>query len=261
MALLAKQCWRLLQNPQSLFYRVFKARYFPNCSIMEATLGNNLSFLWQSILSGREVILKDLSWQNSDNGRTPLLIWSRTKTGSFAVQSAYVLLESEKRGSFSGECSNVQGLRWFWKKKWKLAIPGKIKHFLWHAYHESLPTFFNLYRRKINRSPYCVICKQNEDTTIHALWQCPLARNMWALVQGRVQKILNPAEEFSGFMQWIFRNFTSDALAEWAAMAWSIWNARNKMAYEDCQLSPALILSNGLSIMRDFKQAKTSLCL
>jgi hypothetical protein len=149
---------------------------------MEATLGNNPSFLWQSILSGREVILKGLSWQNSDNGRTPLPIWSRTKTGSFTVQSAYVLLESEKRGSFSGECSNVQGLRWFWKKKWKLAIPGKIKHFLWRAYHESLPTFFNLYRRKINRSLYCVICKQDEDTTIHALWQCPLARNTWALV-------------------------------------------------------------------------------
>ena len=62
MALLANQSWRLLQNPQSLFYRVFKARYFPNCSIMEATLGNNPSFLWWSILSGREVILKGLSW-------------------------------------------------------------------------------------------------------------------------------------------------------------------------------------------------------
>jgi hypothetical protein len=169
MALLAKQCWRLLQNPQSLFYRVFKAWYFPNCSIMEATLGNNPSFLWRSILSGREVILKGLSWRSSNNGRTPLPIWSRTKTGFFTVQLAYVLLESEKRGSFSGECSNVQGLRWFWKKTWKLAIPGKIKHFLWHAYHKSLPTFFNLYRRKINNNPYCVNCKQDEDTTIHAL--------------------------------------------------------------------------------------------
>uniref|UniRef100_A0A2N9I5I3 Reverse transcriptase domain-containing protein n=1 Tax=Fagus sylvatica TaxID=28930 RepID=A0A2N9I5I3_FAGSY len=253
MALLANQSWRLLQNPQSLFYRVFKARYFPNCSIMEATLGNNPSFLWRSILSGREVILKGLSWQNSDNGRTPLPIWLRLKTGSFTVQSAYVLLESEKRGSFSGECSNVQGLCWFWKKTWKLAIPRKIKHFLWRAYHEFLPTFFNLYWCKINSNPYSVICKQDEDTTIHALWQCPLARNTWALVQGRVQKIPNQAEEFSGFMQWIFRNFTSDALAEWAAVVWSIWNARNKMVYEDCQLPPALILSNGLSIVRDFK--------
>ena len=34
--LLAKQALPLLKNQDSLFYKVFKARFFPNCTIMEA---------------------------------------------------------------------------------------------------------------------------------------------------------------------------------------------------------------------------------
>ena len=42
-ALLAKQCWRLVSNPDSLWARVIKARYFPRCSFWEAKKGARAS--------------------------------------------------------------------------------------------------------------------------------------------------------------------------------------------------------------------------
>ena len=56
MTLLAKQAWRLLHDEGTLFYRIFKARFFPNCSFMEAKELATSSYAWKSILKGREVI-------------------------------------------------------------------------------------------------------------------------------------------------------------------------------------------------------------
>ncbi len=225
-ALLAKQCWRILQNPQSLFSRVFKARYFPTCSFLDAPLGSNPSFLWRSILSSREVLTKGLSWHHRD-GQLTRPIWSETKSGIFTVKSAYEMMEKECSRSTIGECSYTAETRWLWRKNWKLAIPGKVEHFIWRAYYNTLPTNHQLHRRKIRADPICLVCTQEEETTYHAFWKCPLARNVWALVPGRMQKISNQGGGFSMFMQWIFQQFSRDEVEEWAIIAWSIWNARN----------------------------------
>ena len=56
-SLLAKQAWRLLNEKTSLFYKVFKARFFPNSSIMEVANSRLGSYAWKSILKGRDVLL------------------------------------------------------------------------------------------------------------------------------------------------------------------------------------------------------------
>ncbi|XP_074337026.1 putative mitochondrial protein AtMg00310 [Apium graveolens] len=41
MAMLGKQGWRLVTNPNSLVGRVFKARYYPQGNFLDSGLGNN----------------------------------------------------------------------------------------------------------------------------------------------------------------------------------------------------------------------------
>lgn len=56
LAMLAKQAQWLIQQTHSLFYPVYKARYFPTYSFMDADLGNNPSFVWRSLLQAIELI-------------------------------------------------------------------------------------------------------------------------------------------------------------------------------------------------------------
>ena len=73
MALLAKQGWRLKQNPDSLSHRVFKAKYFAGCSFMEAQLGKKPSYVWRSIMAARETLEVGSRWIVG-NGRS-VKIW------------------------------------------------------------------------------------------------------------------------------------------------------------------------------------------
>ena len=63
LALLAKQAWKLVQKMDSLFYRIYKARYFPTTTFLDAEMGHNPSYVWRSLLSAREVILAGSKWQ------------------------------------------------------------------------------------------------------------------------------------------------------------------------------------------------------
>ena len=49
-AMLAKQYWKISQNPNSLLARTYKAKYFPYCSLQECTLKPHHSWFWKNII-------------------------------------------------------------------------------------------------------------------------------------------------------------------------------------------------------------------
>ena len=49
LAILAKQGWRILQNPESLMAKTLKARYFRRHTVLQANVDHLPSYIWRSI--------------------------------------------------------------------------------------------------------------------------------------------------------------------------------------------------------------------
>ena len=77
--------WRLLHDMDSLFYKVFKMKYFPNCSLFEAKSSSG-SFAWKSILWERHLIEKGARWRVGDGQSIRIFqdAWLPTESGKIS---------------------------------------------------------------------------------------------------------------------------------------------------------------------------------
>lgn len=69
-ALLAKQAWKLLNEPDSLLARVYEGMYFSSKSFLECGKGYRPSYAWRSINHGRELLVRGLLKSIGDGVKT-----------------------------------------------------------------------------------------------------------------------------------------------------------------------------------------------
>lgn len=69
LALLGKQIWHIITEPNSLLSRVFKSKYIPNCDVLNAIPKANASFTWKSIWAAKDLLCEVIRWRvgNGDN--------------------------------------------------------------------------------------------------------------------------------------------------------------------------------------------------
>jgi ribonuclease HI len=97
-ALLAKQCWQLWTSPDSLTAQIFKSKYYPNCSILEAQLGTKPSFSWRSIQGACKIVSDGLIWRIGEGSKVKIWgdRWIHNPT-TYMIQSPPTILVEEAK--------------------------------------------------------------------------------------------------------------------------------------------------------------------
>ncbi|GAU23029.1 hypothetical protein TSUD_336770 [Trifolium subterraneum] len=62
LAMIAKQGWNIMTKPHTLVSKLYKARYFPNSSLLDSQIGHNPSYVWRGIWKARHILMHGCRW-------------------------------------------------------------------------------------------------------------------------------------------------------------------------------------------------------
>ncbi|KAL0003686.1 hypothetical protein SO802_011247 [Lithocarpus litseifolius] len=174
------------------------------------------------------------------------------KEGVYTVKSGYKAICKEEN-LVEASVSNSAATRNLWSGIWKLKCPGKIKHFLWRACTNCLPTKANLLKRKVVTDSFCHMCGRCEETTMHALWSCEAIKLVWCNDFSWV----NQFEAAQGdFLDLVDRLMSRPHMLElFAAIAWHIWLHRNKTKLGVHTVPLGMIRDAACKFLQIFKQS------
>jgi len=75
-AMLGKQAWKFMTEPDNMVTRLFKARYFPKCDFMDSRCGHNPSYVWRSIWETKNIVKAGYKWSIGTGHHIP--VWNQT---------------------------------------------------------------------------------------------------------------------------------------------------------------------------------------
>ena len=110
-----------------------------------------------------------------------------------------------------------------------LHTPNKVKHFIWRACNNSLPTLDNLFYRQIVSFVCCNICNAHPEDILHVVWGCTKVANMWKELNWAHLSVSPYLREFTNLFS-SFLQVREDYRVEiFSIAAWMLWTRRNSI--------------------------------
>ena len=138
------------------------------------------------------------------------------------------MLESIARSVNPGSSSR-DGQSKVWKKIWKIKTPNWIRHFIWRATRDSLPTTQNLRYRHVPVEASCPTCDEHSESLIHCLWLCEHAQVMWKSNGNFVRFYKKQYRSFLDLLEEVLDNASGFQVALFSTISWCLWQRRNRV--------------------------------
>lgn len=129
--------------------------------------------------------------------------WHYTQNGKYTVKSGYQVerVYPDKAKPLPIFGPNVDSLK---AQCWKIRCPPKLKHCLWQLVSGFISVRKNLNARGLSGDLCCDRCGAPEESINHVFFECPPARQVWALSQIPSSPIIFPTESLYTNMDYLF---------------------------------------------------------
>lgn len=167
-------------------------------------------------------------------------VWQHNKHGGYSVKSGYWLKTRVTRMEEIRDAEALPSVNGLKSEAWKLKAPPKIKTFFWRALSNAISVGELLVKRGIKMDSCCQACGFEGESINHILFTCPIARQIWALVNvPSPENGFDVVSHYSNF-HYLLSLGSNKKCSEEAAKAmpwivWFLWKNRNKLLFEGSQ--------------------------
>ncbi|XP_062005870.1 uncharacterized protein LOC133723052 [Rosa rugosa] len=266
LAMLAKQGWRIVTNPNSLIAKLYKARYFPYGTFWNAELGDSPSFSWRSILNGRPILKAGVQWKIGDG--ILVNIWDDRwipTAQQYRISRPPQAHCAKLIGLHGTKCALQQALtstsngnpyKELWNKIWKAQVPGKVQICVWRACNNLLATRERLLTKGYNGETRCLLCIHPIEDNSHLFCKCPIAKQLLIAPPFNLQDSLLPNINFKEWMLERAMSLQPQIFAKLLMIIWAIWKNRNNMLWSGTQQTAQDLMLSCVTWLEDFQKAR-----
>ncbi|CAE5978395.1 unnamed protein product [Arabidopsis arenosa] len=228
--------------------------------------GYKSSFIWKSLLEGRDLLRKGMrfligngnttqAWldpwlpklgvaygpvtgADCGGGHSDMLGWHYTDSGIYTVKSGYWLASHSQE--YQEDIQPPPGSQVIKDAIWKMRTAPKLQHFLWRMISNALAMKTELARRGVAIDTICKRCQRSDKTTAHLFFECPHVQEIWKGNQQLHHIICNPTNSFMLKIKAVIECYNNDNLSSlehqipiWTL--WRIWKSRNQLLYQNLE--------------------------